>query len=224
MNLAIITSNLLFGESLKALLENYEFRNRRFVVVKDFTLENIEEIDVLVSDYDASKFEEFLSNTKMQKNKLKEIEKILITQKRFELLPKSNIYIRRPFRIFELVEVLQTIFERIKSKKENNKVIGYLSFIISDRKLIYKDKKAVLLTEKESDIIARLLNSVDRGITKEEVMSQVWKLNPNMETHTFETHLYRLRKKIKENLLLNDFIINKGGRFYLNRKLTGQEN
>jgi len=65
---------------------------------------------------------------------------------------------------------------------------------------------------------------VDRGITKEEVMSQVWMLNPNMETHTFETHLYRLRKKIKENLLLNDFIINKGGRFYLNRKLTGQEN
>ena len=69
---------MLFGESLKTLLENYKFRNRRSVVVKDFTLENIEDLDVLVSDYDSTKFKEFLSNTKMQKNKLKKIEKILI--------------------------------------------------------------------------------------------------------------------------------------------------
>ena len=55
-------------------------------------------------------------------------------------------------------------------------------------------------------------------------MSTVWMLNPNIETHTFETHLYRLRKKIKEGLILNDFIINKGGRFYLNHKLTGEKN
>ena len=215
---------MLFGESLKTLLEDYEFRNGRSVVVKDFNLESIEELDVLVSDYDPSKFKEFLSDTKMQKNKLKEIEKILITQMRFELLPKGNIYLKRPFRIVELVEVLQPIFERIKSKRENNKVVGYISFIISDRKLIYKDKQAVLLTEKESDIFVSLLNSEDRGITKEEVMSKVWMLNPNIETHTFETHLYRLRKKIKEGLILKDFIINKGGRFYLNHKLTGKKN
>ncbi len=215
---------MLFGESLKTLLENYKFRNGRSVVVIDFSFENIEDLDVLVSDYDSSKFKKFLSNTKMQKNKLAEIEKILITRKRFEVLPKGNIYLKRPFRIVELVEVLQSIFERMKSKRENNKVLGYISFIISDRKLIYKDKQAVLLTEKESDIFVSLLNSGDRGITKEEVMSKVWMLNPNIETHTFETHLYRLRKKIKESLILEDFIINNEGRFYLNHELTGEKN
>ena len=215
---------MLFGESLKTLLENYKFRNGRSVVVKDFTLENFEDLDVLVSDYDSTKFKKFLSNTKIQKNKLTGIEKILITQKRLNLLPKGNIYLKRPFRIVDLVEVLQPIFESMKSKRENNKVLGYISFIISDRKLIYKDKQAVVLTEKESDIFVFLLNSEDRGITKEEVMSKVWMLNPNIETHTFETQLYRLRKKIKEGLILNDFIINKGGRFYLNHKLTGEKN
>ena len=224
MNLAIITSNILFGESLKTLLENYKFRKGRSIVVKDFTLENIEELDVLVSDYDSTKFKKFLSNTKIQKNKLTGIEKILITQKRLNLLPKGNIYLRRPFRIVDLVGLLQPIFESMKSKRENNKVLGYISFIISDRKLIYKDKQAVLLTEKESDIFVSLLNSEDRGITKDEVMSKVWMLNPNIETHTFETHLYRLRKKIKEGFILNDFIINKEGRFYLNHKLTGEKN
>ncbi len=215
---------MLFGDSLKTLLENYKFRNGRSIVVIDFTLESIEDLDVLVSDYDSTQFEDFLSNTKIKKNKLKEIEKILITQKRFELLPKGNIYLKRPFSIVELVEVLQPIFERTKSKRENNKVLGYISFIISDRKLTYKDKQAVLLTEKEGDIFVSLLNSGDRGITKEEVMSKVWMLNPNIETHTFETHLYRLRKKIKERLILNDLIINKGGRFYLNHELTGEKN
>ena len=207
---------MLFGESLKTLLENYKFRNGRSVVVKDFTLENFEDLDVLVSDYDSTKFKEFLSNTKMQKNKLKEIEKILITQKRFELLPKGNIYLKRPFRIVELVEVLQPIFERMKSKRENNKVLGSISFIISDRKLIYKDKQAVLLTEKESDIFVSLLNSEDRGITKEEVMSKVWMLNPNIETHTFETHLYRLRKKMNEVFGDENFIINNDKGYSIN--------
>ena len=181
---------MLFGESLKTLLENYKFRNRRSVVVKDFTLENIEDLDVLVSDYDYTKFKKFLSNTKIQKNKLTGIEKILITQKRLNLLPKGNIYLKRPFRIVDLVEALQPIFESIKSRRENNKVLGYISFIISDRKLIYKDKQAVVLTEKESDIFVSLLNSENRGITKEEVLSKVWMLNPNIVTHTFETHLY----------------------------------
>ena len=67
MNLAIMTSNILFGESLKTLLKNYKFRNGRSVVVKDFTLENIKDLDVLISDYDSTKFKEFLSNTKNAK-------------------------------------------------------------------------------------------------------------------------------------------------------------
>ena len=82
---------------------------------------------------------------------------------------------------------------------EEKKFFGHLCFIIPDRKLTYKDKTVVELTEKESDIILALLGSGDKGITKEEVMSDVWMLNPNMETHTFETHLYRLRRKIKGN-------------------------
>ena len=50
MNLAIITSNALFGESLKSLLENYEFRKGKSVIIKDFDFEKVEELDVIVSD------------------------------------------------------------------------------------------------------------------------------------------------------------------------------
>ena len=209
---------------MKSLLQDYNFENGIRLILKDYSLESSEEFDVIVSDYKLGQFKNFLQKTKIQKNKLKEIEKILITERKFELLPKNNIYLQRPFRFIELVEVLYSTFERLKSKRENKKTLGCISFIISERKLFYKDKKTVDLTEKESDIIVSLLNASDRGITKEEVMSKVWMLNPNTETHTFETHLFRLRKKIKENLLINNFIMNIKGRYYLNSELTGKEN
>ena len=224
MRLAIITSNNFFGESLKSLLENYSFKNDISITLKDFSLDDIEEVDVIVSDYKFEQLKYFLIKSNIKENKIQELEKILISEKEFELPPKNNIYMKRPFRFIELVEVLHSMAERLKNKKDENFFFGYLSFIISDRKLSYKDKKVVELTEKESDIIVSLFNSSDRGITKEEVMSQVWMLSPNIETHTFETHLFRLRKKIRENLFLKNLIVNKQGRYYLNHELIGQKN
>ena len=224
MNLGIITPNTLFRESLRSLLDNCSLTKDRFVILKDVTSQNIEELDVIISDYKLIKLEEILLNLKIPKNKIKDIEKIFITEKGLDLSPISSIHLTRPFRFFELVEALHLIIEQLKSKRENKKTFGYISFIIPDRKLIYKDNHSVELTEKESDIIVSLLNSMGRGITKEAVMSKVWKLNSKMETHTFETHLYRLRKKIKGALLLKNLIMNKGGRYYLNPEIIGQEN
>jgi len=224
VRLAIITSNNFFRESLKSLLENYNFKNNISITLIDFSLDNIEELDVIVSDYKVEKIENFLKKTNLKKNQLQGIEIILISEREFKLPSKNNFYIQQPFRFIELVEVLYTIVERLKKKKKDKKIFGYLSFIIPDRKLIYNDKTFVELTEKEGDIIMLLFNSSDRGITKEEVMSQVWMLSPNIETHTFETHLFRLRKKIKENLFLKNLIMNKQGRYYLNHELIGQKN
>ena len=224
MNLGIITPNILFRESLRSLLENCGLTRDRYIILKEVTSKNIEELDVIISDYKLIKLEDILSNLKISKNKIKDIEKILIAEKGLDLLPTSKINLTRPFRFSELVEALHSIFEQLNSKRENKKTFGYISFIISDRKLIYKDNHSVDLTEKESDIIVSLLNATGRGITKEAVMSKVWMLNSEMETHTFETHLYRLRKKIKEALLLKNLIMNKGGRYFLNPELIGQEN
>ena len=68
MNIAILTSNMFFEESLKSLLENYRFKNGISLIVKDFNQENIGDLDVIVTDYNLSEFKEFLSNLKIQKN------------------------------------------------------------------------------------------------------------------------------------------------------------
>ena len=224
MNLGIITPNIFFGESLESLLENCNLTKYRYEIIKEVSTQNIGELDVIISDYKWNKLEDILLNAKMHKREIEGVEKILITEKGNKQRPVSNFYLNRPFRASELLEALHSIFEKLKSKRENRRVIGDITFIVPDRILIYKDNKSVELTEKESDIILSLLSSSDRGITGEEVMSKVWVLNSNIETHTFETHLYRLRKKIKENLLVKNLIINKDGRYYLNNEIIGQKN
>ena len=224
MNLGIITPNIFFGESLESLLENCDLKKYRYEIIKEVSTQNIAELDVIISDYKWNKLEDILLNAKMHKREIEGIEKILITEKGYKQRPVSNFYLNRPFRASELLEALHSIFEKLKSRRENKRVIGDITFIVPDRRLIYKDNKSVELTEKESDIILSLLSSSDRGITREEVMSKVWVLNSNIETHTFETHLYRLRKKIKENLLVKNLIINNHGRYYLNNKIIGQKN
>jgi DNA-binding response OmpR family regulator len=225
MNLGIITPNIFFGESLESLLENSDLTKDRYEITKEVSTQNIAKLDVIISDYKWNKLEDILLNAKMHKREIEGIEKILITEKGYkQRRPVSNFYLNRPFRASELFEALHSIFEKLISKRENKRVIGDITFIVPDRRLIYKDNKSVELTEKESDIILSLLSSSDRGITREEVMSKVWVLNSNIETHTFETHLYRLRKKIKENLFIKNFIINKDGRYYLNNEIIGQKN
>ncbi len=224
MNLGIITPNIFFGESLESLIENCDLTNKRYEIIKEVSTQNIAELDVIISDYKWSELQDILLNAKMHKREIEGIEKILITEKGYKERPLSNFYLNRPFRASELLEALHSIFEKLKSKRENKRVIGDITFIVPDRRLIYRDNKSVELTDKESDIIVSLLSSSDRGITREEVMSKVWVLNSNIETHTFETHLYRLRKKIKENLFVKNLIINKGGRYYLNKEIIGQKN
>tara|TARA_B100000902_G_scaffold86315_1_gene90477 strand:+ start:172 stop:837 length:666 start_codon:yes stop_codon:yes gene_type:complete len=221
MNLGIITPNNFFGESLGRLLENCDLTQDKYVILKEVSTQNIAELDVIISDYKWNKLKNILLNAKMHQSKIDGIKKILITEKTYKQFSVNNFYLKQPFRASELIEALHSIFERLKSERENKRFLGDISFIIPDRKLIYKDDQSVELTEKESDIILSLLSSSDRGITREEVMSKVWVLNSNMETHTFETHLYRLRKKIKDHLFVKNLIVNKDGRYYLNREIIG---
>ena len=94
MNLGIITPNIFFGESLGSLLENYDFTKGRYVILKEVSKQNIAELDVIISDYKWNKLVDILLNAKMKKSRIKDIEKILITEKGFQQLPANNFYLK----------------------------------------------------------------------------------------------------------------------------------
>ena len=96
----------------------------------------------------------------------------------------------------------------IKKKFSKNSSIKIKNYILdkNEKKLI-NDKSYILLTEKEIQLLELFLSS-NKPISKNVILNQVWKYSEDADTHTVETHIYRLRKKIKLKFSDEDFILN----------------
>ena len=77
----------------------------------------------------------------------------------------------------------------------------------NERKLI-RDNAFVIITEKEVQLLELFLNK-EKPLSKPEILKQVWGYSAEADTHTVETHIYRLRKKIKNKFDDDNFIINR---------------
>ena len=78
---------------------------------------------------------------------------------------------------------------------------------INERKII-KNNNELKLTEREIEIIL-FLNKKETPQNVDSLQTQIWKQKKELETHTVETHIYRLRKKINEKFNDNNFIKSK---------------
>jgi len=78
---------------------------------------------------------------------------------------------------------------------------------LNSRELIEKNSK-LKLTEKETNIIVYLSQS-NNSVSVDQLQFDVWGYRSKLETHTVETHIYRLRKKILKTFNDNEFIISK---------------
>ena len=108
------------------------------------------------------------------------------------------------------IEDLNNIIENsiIKKSFNINSSIRIKNYILdkNEKKLI-KDNDFILLTEKEIQLLELFLDNV-KPISKDKILEQVWKYSSSADTHTVETHIYRLRKKIKSEFQDDSFILN----------------
>ena len=112
----------------------------------------------------------------------------------------------------------------IKKKFKHNSSVKVLDYILdkNSRKLM-KDQKSLELTEKEIDLI--LLLSKNFFTKKKEILSRIWNYSDEADTHTVETHIYRLRKKVKKIFDDETFIKNeKEGYKIWKREINLQKN
>ena len=82
--------------------------------------------------------------------------------------------------------------------------MGNYKLNLNSRK-IFNEKKSLNLTEREANIII-FLNSSKRPVKISQLQTEVWGHNSKLETHTVETHIYRLRKKINNFFEDQNFI------------------
>ena len=83
-----------------------------------------------------------------------------------------------------------------------------------NEKKLFKKNEFIILTEKEVQLLELFLNT-KKPVTKNKILSLVWHYASDADTHTVETHIYRLRKKIYEKFFDENFILNNKNGYYL---------
>ena len=137
--------------------------------------------------------------------------KNFLTKNKLRLLD-FHISLILPIEILSFKEILNILITKYNFFKKSKIIIkGYE--IDSNQRLIMKNGTKVKLTEKELELI--LVLSKKNGLDKSFLLKNIWNYNSNLETHAFETHLHRLRKKINSNFKDNKFIIEKNSKYYL---------
>ena len=129
----------------------------------------------------------------------------------FIILTKEDLNINNqilinnfPYNLNKLIEVINVNFLKNKYNQQSEIFIGKYKLDINSRK-ISKDNLSLELTEKETEIISFLENTKE-PVKINDLQKKVWEYNSSLETHTVETHIYRLRKKLKETFNDDNFI------------------
>jgi len=133
---------------------------------------------------------------------------------------KTNIEIINydlPFKFLNFIEYI--ISDLRQNFNKQNKIISLnkLSYDESARK-IFNEKISLILTEKENDIFCYLLES-GRSVGKNVLLKNIWKYNEGIDTHTLETHIYSLRKKLEKNLEIKNILEHNDKGYLLNKTL-----
>ena len=106
--------------------------------------------------------------------------------------PRSIINI--PFSFNSITQQVE-IFIREDSKKMDNIKKGNFLLDVHTRKIILNNSHEKL-TEKETEILWKLLNKIEHKISQKELLKEIWGYDEGIETRTLETHIYRIRKKL----------------------------
>jgi DNA-binding response OmpR family regulator len=119
-----------------------------------------------------------------------------------------------PIEILSFREILNILITKYNFFKKSKIIInGYE--IDSNQRIIIKNGTKTKLTEKELELILALNQS--NGLGKSFLIHNVWKRSSDLESHAFETHLHRLRKKINKFFKDKEFIVEKNSLYYLSK-------
>jgi DNA-binding response OmpR family regulator len=159
--------------------------------------------------------------------KIKELKNYLILNEPIILFLNDKNYIKKnslrllnfhiilelPIEILSFKEILNILVTKYYFFKQSKIIIKDYQ-IDSNERSITKYKLKVKLTEKELDLILALNKS--NGLNKSFLLKTIWKHSLDLDTHAFETHLHRLRKKIQKYFKDKNFIFEKNSLYYLN--------
>tara|TARA_B000000532_G_scaffold196058_1_gene162152 strand:- start:1634 stop:2290 length:657 start_codon:yes stop_codon:yes gene_type:complete len=124
-----------------------------------------------------------------------------------------------PFRFNDLYKIITNRINLMSSHSKRVQEFNKFTYDPRLRVLFNKDF-SIRFTEKESNIFEYMLMNCNQFISKKVLLKEIWSYTDAIDTHTLETHIYSLRKKIGKNLTLQDLIkFEERKGYYLNKNL-----
>ena len=163
----------------------------------------------------------FAENLKVKevKNLLLQNEPIILFLNHKDYIKKNNlnlldfhVSLELPIEILSLKEILNILITKYNFFKKSKIIIKDYEIDSNERSII-KNKIKVKLTEKELELI--LVLNKKNGLNKSFLLKNIWKHSIDLDTHAFETHLHRLRKKMNKYFNDKNFILEKNSLYYL---------
>ena len=138
---------------------------------------------------------------------------LIISTNHDEKIKNCIIIDSLPTKLIKLVEIINLSFLKKQFKNQSEYKIGKYTLDLNSRR-IYFENNNLSLTEKESDLIL-FINSLKRADLNK-IQKTVWGHSNELETHTVETHIYRLRKKIFKTFDDHNFIKHDRDGYFIN--------
>ena len=138
---------------------------------------------------------------------------------RSQLKKYSNYnFIVKPFRLKQLIDIIKDFFISYETQEKNIKISFNLIFRPETKILLdQKNDMTMNLTEKESKLLNFILENKEKVLKKEEILINVWGISERINTHTLETHIYSLKKKLSNFNHNHSFICSDNfGGYYFN--------
>ena len=138
---------------------------------------------------------------------------LIITNKIHSNIHNQFVLENLPINIFQLIERVNIEFLKIQYDTQSELKINNYTINLNSRELFTKNIR-LRLTEKEINTII-YLSRLNKPVSVEELQKKVWGYQFDLETHTVETHIYRLRKKILNTFNDNQFIFSEKGGYQI---------
>ena len=167
--------------------------------------------------YSISSFLEFIKEAQITNKMLFMIES---GSGEISIIERSKVQyhvINKPFKFQHFMKKINFLLAQLSGADNVSHIVGPFVFFPKRKMIKTNDRKEIELTEKEVDILRCLLSTDEEIVDREKLLKQVWNYNPDVTTHTLDTHIYRLRQKLEKNPSIPRLIISEGGGFKINQ-------
>ena len=148
----------------------------------------------------------FVDDVNSLNNKLKNHNNyLIISNKKYLDISNQFVLENTPINIFKLVEKINIEFLKLQFNSQSHVKVKNYIIDLNSREMSVNSTK-IKLTEKEINTIIYLSKS-NKPVSIDKLQEKVWSYQSDLETHTVETHIYRLRKKILNIFNDKEFII-----------------